>query len=279
MAISSLDGLIAGMVAGGKRLPLQKPSLANQVVGHECSFWRQTGFPAQGSVPGAAAICNAATTGALPLATRTGGQERIIAGMTLQQPTLGQTVLVEDRLGHMGGLSGTVATAQTVSLDIHANIASNNLAERVGDSDYNEIEWYLEWYTATGATIATATANVTFHDATTGSVNVWVLGATALPATVAAGRRYKLSPNNGKFIRSVQDVTLSVSTGTVGSFGVTAVRRLCEFECTVANILQVRDWTTLAAPKVADNACVTLAMMANATTGGAYAGTIRQAVA
>ena len=278
MAFTDLGSLLAGMASGAYRLPLTRNSLSTMVAGHEASLWRGVGFPSQAAIPGAAAICDNTLLGALPLAARSGGQQRIISGITLQGAAVGHTYLVEDRLGHMGGLSGVVTTAQTVNLNIHSNLAVSNLAERVGAVNYSEIEWYLEWYTATGATVSTPTAQVTFHDGTTGSVNVWVLGATALPASVAASRRYKLVPVNGKFIRSVESVTLSASTATAGSFGVTAVRRLCEVEVLVANALQVRDWSVLTAPKIADNACVTLGQLCITTTTGAMQGAIKQAV-
>jgi hypothetical protein len=278
MAFTDLGSLLAGMASGAYRLPLTRNSLSTMVAGHEASLWRGVGFPAQAAVPAAAAICNDALLGALPLSARSGGQQRIISGISLLGAAVGHTYLVEDRLGHMGGLNGTLLTAQTVNLNIHSNIGTNNLAERVGAADYSEIEWYLEWYTATGATASTPTAQVTYHDGTTGSVNVWVLGATALPASVAASRRYRLVPTNGKFIRSVETVTLSASTATAGSFGVTAVRRLCEVEVVVANVLQVRDWSILTAPKIADNACVTLGQVSVGTTTGAMQGAIKQAV-
>ena len=279
MAFADLGSLLAGMASGAYRLPFNRNSISSMIIGSEASLWRGTGFPAQGAVPGAAAICNASTTGALPLAPRTGAQERIISSVAFMGGAVGHTFLIEDRLGHMGGLSGTVTTAQTVSLDIHANIATNNLAERVGASDYSEIEWYLEWYTATGSTAATPTASVTFNDGTTGTVNAWVLGATALPASVAASRRYKLATTNGKYIRSVESVTLSATTGTAGSFGVTAVRRLTQLETVVASVLQVRDWSTLTAPRIVDNACVTIGQVCNTVTTGVSQGTIVQAVA
>jgi len=277
MAINTLDELQQGM-RQGVSYPLQKASLASAVAASEMSLWRSAGFPTQGAIPTAAAICNASLAGALPLKTKSAGQNRVIAQLSVQMAAAGHTLLVEDRLAHMGGLSGILTTAQTVNIDLHANLASSNLAERIGASDYSEVEWYLEWYTATGATVSTPTAQVTYHDGTTGSVNIWVNGATALPATVAASRRYKISPTNGKYIRSIQTVTLSASTATAGNFGVTAVRRLCRHECTVANGLQVRDWSMLAAPEIFDNACVTLAQMSITTTTGAMTGAIKQAV-
>lgn len=278
MAITTLDGLLAGLIAS-PRLPLQRASLSTMVAGSEGSLWRGTGFPAQGNTPSTAAICNAATTGALPLATRAGDQDRLLGLVALMAAAAGHTILFEDRLMHMGGLSGTVTTAQTVGVSLYDNLANSNLAARIGLSNYSEVEWYLEWYTATGSTAATPTAAVTYHDGTTGTVNAWVAGGTALPVSVAASRRYKLSPTNGKYIRSVETVTLSASTGTAGSFGVTAVRRLAQCCCAIANQLQVFDWSQLGAPKIEDNACLTMGQMCITTSTGALAGFISQAVA
>jgi hypothetical protein len=278
MAFNSLDDLIKGMASKGYRLPLTRASLAGAVAGLEMSLWRGTGFPTQGAIPAAAAICSNATVGALPLAARTGTEQRIVSQLSLQGAVVGHTILIEDRLAHMGGLNGTLTTAQTVGINLHTNLATSNLAARIGNADYSEVEWYLEWYTATGATVSTPTAQVTFHDGTTGSVNIWALGATALPASVGASRRYKIVPLNGKYIRSVETVTLSASTATAGSFGVTAVRHLCAHEVTAANQLQVRGWDMLTAPLVEDNACVTMAQTCITTNTGATYGRIIQAV-
>lgn len=278
MAVSNMDELYAAMRGGKYNLPINRASLSNAVAGHEMSLWRGTGFPAQGAVPAAAAICNAALTGALPLAARAGSQNRVITQAIAAMATVGHVLRVEDRLAHMGGLSGIVTTAQNALVDLHANLAASNLAQRIGASDYSEVEWYLEWYTATGASVSTPTAQCTFHDGTTGSVNVSVLGATALPATVAASRRYKLTPTNGKYIRSVDTVTLSATTGTAGSFGVTAVRNLADIAAIIANVPVPVDVWGLNAPEIFDNACVTLAMITNTTTTGVVTGYLKQGV-
>lgn len=280
MAFAGFDELVAGMTGGAYRLPISRSTLAAQVAGSEASLWRASGYPAQGAIPAAATICNAATVGAMALAPRAGAQERIISGMAVMGATIGQTLLVEDRLAHMGGLSGTLTTAQTVAVDLFANIGTNNLAERIGAADYSEVEWYFEWYTATGATVSTPTAQVTYHDGTTGSVNIWgPAGAVALPATVGASRRYKIAPTNGKWIRSIQTATLSASTATAGSFGVTALRRLADATTTIANSLQPYDWSVLTAPKIADNACLSFGQVCITTSTGALSGMIKQAVA
>jgi hypothetical protein len=280
VAITNMDTLYAAMASGAYGLPLTRASIANQVAGSETSLWRGTGFPTQGAIPGAAAICSSSLTGALPLAARTGTQDRVIASVEMGVAAAGHAIIIEDRLAHMGGLAGNVATptTQTVGIDLHTNLSTSNLAQRIGNANYSQVEWYLEWYSDTGATSVTPTAQVTYNDASTGSVNVWVLGGTAIPATTRASRRYKLNPTNGKYIRSVETITLSATTGGVGSFGVTAVRRLALVMAPVALRRDVWDWSVLGAPQIYDDACVTLSQVCITTSTGATAGAIMQAV-
>ncbi len=252
MAITSLDGIAAGYVAG-KRLPINKANIATQLAGQDASLWLSAGFPAAGATPTAAAVCSDATVGALPLLPKTGGQDRIISALELFADTAGLCLYVEDRLMHMGGLNGTLTTAQTANVDLNANLAVSNLAERIGAADFSEVEWFLDWYASTGVTVTTPTINVTYHDGTTGNVNIWNAGATALPASVAASRRYKIATTNGKFIRHVNTVQNSASTGTAGNFGVTAVRRRCLIVPFVANRMEEKGWDGTRAAKVPDN--------------------------
>jgi hypothetical protein len=186
-------------------------------------------------------------------------------------------MIIEDRLGHMGGLLGNVATAQTVGLDLHANLAVSNLAQRIGNADYSEVEWYAEWYADTGATSVTPVYSVTYNDGTTGTVNLWVLGATAIPATTRVGRRYKLNSTNGKYIRSVQSVT-QPTTGTAGNFGVTAVIRKAVITPSQALAIQVVDWSGLNAPQIFDQSCITWSQLCITTSSGASHGNITQSV-
>ena len=277
MAFTNLADFGLGYIAG-QRLPFSKASVATQVAGSDAHLWQSAGFPAAGTTPAAAAVCNAATLGALPLMARGVGQERIVSALELAADTAGLSHYVEDRLMHMGGLNGTLLTAQTVNLDLHANIGNSNLAERIGRSDYGEVEWFLDWYVATGATVATPTVNVTFDDASSGNVNISVQGAPALPASVAAGRRYKIVPTNGRFIRAVNSVTLSASTGTAGNFGVTVVRRGCLIAPMIANRVEEKSWDGTRAFKVADNACITFSQLCITTSTRALIGAVHQAV-
>ena len=278
MAITNLDGLVNGM-ASSKVYPIAKASIANAVAGTHSSLWRGTGFPAQGAVPTTAAICTNSTTGAFPLPVRTTGQDRVISKLDIAMATVGNAFIIEDRLMHMGGLNGTLTTAQTVGIDLNANLANNNLAERIGSGDYSEVQWFLEWYTDTGATSVTPTAQCTFHDGTTGSVNIDNLGVTTILATTRASRRYRLNPTNGKYIRSVETVTLSATTGTAGNFGVTATRPLTAVPCIIANVYNIVDWSMLGLPKVFDQSCIAFSQLCATTLTGATQGNLQISVA
>jgi hypothetical protein len=257
--------------------PLNKVSIGTQVAGSFASKWQAAGgYPAAGATPVAAAVCTNTLLGALPLANRTGTQKRLLTGVALNMATAGQTGVVEDRLLHMGGLNGTLTTAQTVNLDI--SVATNNLQARCGLADYSEVEWWLEWYVATGSTIATPTVQVTYTDLTTGSANIWVAGATALPASVAAGRRYKIIPAAGKIIRSIQSVTLSASTLTAGNFGVTATRTLDQVVCDVGTKTADKRIEVAGAVAIEDEACLSLSTLCITTSTGLITGYLNQTV-
>lgn len=253
-----------------------RASIGTTVAGAEASFWRGTGLPLQGAIPAAAAACSASTTGAMPLALRSGTEVRRLVHFSISAATANQVIYLQDRLGHMGGLSGTVTTAQTINLNLSS--LGNNVSVRKGSSDYQDVTWYLDWYTATGSTAATPTVNVTYADDTTGNCNIWNLGTTALPASVAASRRYMIISATGKGIKAVNSVTLSATTGTAGSFGVTAVRNIATLVSAVAYRTEQLNWDKSNAPVIHDDSCLTLGILTTATSTGLVTGKVQQDV-
>lgn len=261
------------------RLAHARANVSNLVVGSDVSFWRGTGAPVQGAVPTAAATCNASTAGAFPLAARSGGQVRRLLELAVQAATASQTFYLEDRLAHSGGLSGTVTTAQTIGIDLQTMGGTDNISARKGAADYSEVSWYMEWYTATGSTSVTPVVNVTYDDGSTGDAKVWALGSAAIPASVAASRRYQVLPAvAGRHIRGLNSVT-SPTTGTAGNFGFTATRKLAEV---VSPPLAYRQEKVLfskaEAPMIQDNACLTFSGTVTATSSGVFTGSLVQDV-
>ena len=240
--------------------------MATQVVGQFTSLWRATGVPAQGAIPAAAALCTKALLGSIGFDNQTAPATSYLAYHTLLCGTANTNLEIHDRLAHMGGLNGTLLTAQTVGLDL-ATLAVP--AGRLGDANYSDVMWFLEWYTATGATASNATVNVTYDDASTGNLAVIAIGGTA----IAASQMRPLVPAvNGRFIKGVNSVTLSASTATAGSFGVTATRARAAMSVPIANVVYPFDWAQLGLPEVPNDSCLMGVVMSTATATGSIRG-------
>lgn len=269
---------VANTTSGGSNVPIgylenkqlvSKASLSSQAANTWVSLWRATGYPAQGAIPAAAAVCNDTTTGAHPLPTSTAGAQ-YWAGHTMRSGNSGMLTIAYDRLAHMGGLVGNVATAQNANIDLATLGVS---AARIGASDYTEIDWWLEWYTATGSTAVTATVNVTYSDASTGNLNTISLAATRPAGFFANLREYLPTAKAGLGIKGVNTVQLSATTGTAGSFGVTAGRQISEATTLVANYPTTERFSASAMPDIRDDSCIAWAVLTTTTTSGALVGT------
>ena len=181
------------------------------------------------------------------------------------------TVEIHDRLMHMGGLNGTLTTAQTVGVDISANLATSNLSARIGDANYSDIQWWLEWYTATGSTAVTATVAVTYNDGTTGTLSV-SLAATRPASLMIPLNGLIPSAAAGKYIRAITTVTLSATTGTAGSFGVTATRPRMTLPLPLANKTEIFDWAALGLPEIFNSSCLFPLVLTSTTSSGTVRG-------
>ena len=272
MTITSRDQLIQALGNNSSRFILDKVSIAPQAVGTSVSLWRATGQPGQGAIPAATSVCNNTTLGGMGFRQQTSPSTSYGSYMEVATSNSLMTVEIHDRLAHMGGLNGTLTTAQTVSLDLSTLGATNNISNRIGDTNYSHVQWWLEWYTATGTTAVTATVNVTYNDGTTGA-----LASASLAATRPVG--FMLSLNalipaaaSGKYIRAVNNVTLSATTGTAGSFGVTATRPRMTLSTLVANMKFVADWAQLGFPEIFNESCLFPIVVTNTTSTGTVRG-------
>ena len=270
MAISTLDGIVNALGNNSSRIVLDKASIASQGAGTFVSLWRATGQPGQGAIPGAAAACNNALTGAVGFTQQTLPATSYGAYFEAATGNASMTVEMHDRLAHMGGLNGTLTTAQTVGIDFSA-LSSDNMGARIGDANYSDIQWWLEWYTATGATAVTATVAVTYNDATTGTLSV------ALAATRPASLMIPLNglipaAGAGKYIRAITTVTLSATTATAGSFGVTATRPRLAIGTPIANYKVTADWAALGFPEILNGSCLFPVVLTSTTSSGTVRG-------
>lgn len=273
MTISTRDQLIDAMGNNSSRIVIDKASISNAVAGQFHSLWRATGQPGQGAIPTTAATCDNTLLGALQFTQQTSPATSylgIVEGLCSNSST---TLEIHDRLMHMGGLSGTVTTAQTVNLDLNANLANDNLDARKGDANFSDVQWWLEWYTDTGATVVTATVAVTYNDGTSGNLTGVSLAATRRASFMQPLNSLIPAAASGKYIRDVDSVTLSATTGTAGNFGVTATRYRAALYQPVANARFTADWAGLGLPEIPNESCLMTIQVAGTTSTGSVRAT------
>ena len=270
MALTTRDQLIQA-VASGRVVPIYKGSMANQAAGYITSLWRATGNYTwgQGAIPGAAATCDDTLQGGIVLPSF--GTAK---GYVVRFNPIGATInswLLFDRLAHMGGLSGTVITptAQTVNVTLTTAASQGRCA-----ADGSNVDWFIEIYTDVGTTASNAT--ITYTDQTDTSRTVILTGLFGASPLNRAGRCVQIIPNSGQTIKSIVDVTLSASTGTAGSFGVTARRKLTSLGQMLANIAPVGvDAISIGAPEIRETSCLELLAQCSTTSTGVVQGDLQ----
>lgn len=256
MTITTRDELINAMANNSSRVIIDKGSIGSQTNPSFASLWRATGQPGQGAIPTSAAVCDNTLTGALQFTQQTAPATSYLTILESMCGAAGHTIELHDRLMHMGGLSGTVTTAQTVNLDISANLATANLDARKGDANYSDVQWWLEWYTATGSVATNVTVNVTYNDGTSGDLTVIVAAATRPASHMIPLNNSIPAAAAGKYIRDVNSVTLSVTTTAAGNFGITATRYRAGLYMPVANARFTADWAGLGLPEIYNSSCL-----------------------
>lgn len=271
MTITTLDGMFNALANNSSRLVIDKASIANAAAGQFHSLWRATGQPGQGAIPTAAAVCNSALLGGFNFSQQSAPNTSYVGYLEAVCQNNAVTLEVHDRLMHMGGLNGTLTTAQAVNLDLNG-VTADNMANRIGDANYSDIQWWLEWYTDTGATVTTVTVNVTYNDGTTGNLTGISLAATRRASFMQPLNGLIPAAAAGKYIRAVNTVTLSVTTGTAGNFGVTATRPRSSLLCPVANLKWSADWAALPVSEIPNSSCLFLLQIAGTTSTGTVRG-------
>jgi hypothetical protein len=272
MTISTRDQLIDALGNNSSRVLIDKASIANAAANQYHSLWRATGQPGQGGIPAAAARCTHLTAGAVPFTQQTAPATSYLAWAAVLCTNGAVVIEVHDRLMHMGGLNGTLTTAQTVDLDVFANLASDNLDARKGDANFSDVSWWMEWYTDTGGTAVTATVNVTFNDGTSNNLAAISLAATRRASFMIPLNGFIQAADAGKFIRDINTVTLSATTGAAGSFGFTASRNRSTLDLLQANFAKPFDWALLGLPEIYSPSCLFLIQYASTTSTGTVRG-------
>lgn len=274
MSISSsnaLNEIASSLANNSSRLVIDKASLANMTAGTLCSLWRSTGQPSQGAIPGATpAVPTSSAAGSISFNNQIAPVESYIGWIILVSSNNSMSAEIHDRIAHMAGLVLNVTTSQTITgLDL---LTLAPPADRLGSGNYSDVQWFLETYADGGATASNATINVTYDDGSTGNLTVVAVGGT-----LRASRMIPLTPlipagSQGRFIRGINSVTLSASTGTAGNFGFTCTRQRTALPMPIANLEFTGDWAKLGIPSVPNNSCLFFVLLTSTTSTGTLRG-------
>lgn len=263
MPISTLDELRSGLRA--QRDQVSVTVAANTVIaGRPFDLWRAT-VPT-GAVPTTAVVPTAATLGAIEFANAGAGLRNLIIGARMNAQSPG-VLLICDRLSHQGGLSGTATGAQTTNLPTAAITRGTGVGVWIG----------LTIYTQIGTTATTVSASYTNTVPTAGRTTpLVVIGGTAFRE---ANRMILLPWQEGDVgVNSVESVTLTATTGTVGAFGVTLFRPLLAVHIEpMSGVVSaggiISGFTGGGMPEVPNDACL-FGILISASTTGALAGAL-----
>ena len=270
--IENIDNLVKALGNNSSRIVLDKVSIASQTANSFCSLWRATGQPGQGAIPTVVATCNNTTVGTIGFNQQTSPITSYGAYLEIATGNAAMTMELHDRLASMGGLNGTLTTAQSVNLDLNTLLATDNINVRKGDANYSDVQWWLEWYTATGATAVTATIAVTYNDGTTGNLSALSLASSRPASHMIPLNSLIPSAQSGKFIRGIVSVTLSATSGTAGNFGVTATRPRMTLSAPIANHKFIADWAQLGLPEIYNSSAIFPIVLTSTTSTGTVRG-------
>ena len=270
--IENIDNLVKALGNNSSRIVLDKASIASQIANSYCSLWRATGQPGQGAIPTVVATCNNTTVGTIGFNQQMSPSTSYGAYLEIATGNAAMTMELHDRLASMGGLNGTLTTAQSVNLDLSTLLSTDNINVRKGDDNYSDVQWWLEWYTATGVTAVTATIVVTYNDGTTGNLSVLSLAATRPASHMIPLNSLIPSAQSGKFIRGIVSVTLSATTGTAGNFGVTVTRPRMTLSSPFANFKFIADWAQLGLPEIYNSSAIFPIVLTSTTSTGTVRG-------
>ena len=270
--IENIDNLVKALGNNSSRIVLDKASIASQTANSFCSLWRATGQPGQGAIPTVVATCNNTTVGTIGFNQQTSPIKSYGAYLEIATGNAAMTMELHDRLASMGGLNGTLTTTQSVNLDLSTLLPTNNINVRKGDDNYSDVQWWLEWYTATGGTAVTATIAVTYNDGTTGNLSALSLAGTRPASHMISLNSLIPSAQSGKFIRGIVSVTLSATSGTAGNFGVTATRPRMTLSAPIANYKFIADWAQLGLPEIYNSSAIFPIVLTPTTSTGTVRG-------
>jgi hypothetical protein len=216
MALADFDAYVDALRLN-RAADFQTSSIA-ATIGRSTAMWRSL-LPAPAIPTASVALDKTSANSIGPIPNATGGKLQIIGGRFNTSGQAGAMVVAIDLLNVSGGLDGTITTEQATNLPTAA------LTRHTGGDG---VMIGLVIYTTIGTTATTVTVKYTNQAGTANQVSTSTgFGGSNLNA----GGRLILIPlaAGDTGARSVEGVTLTATTGTIGNFGVCLFKPLMGF--------------------------------------------------
>lgn len=281
MAFTSYDSIIAACVAGDsqQRFFSKTASGITQVANGGFSLWGQGTYPSAGSFGGAVAGTWTAqddtTTGALAFTNPTGPDtlHLMLADCT---PTLANagTLMIYDRLGQIEYLplqDGSLPEVTAISSDFTARLAAGEGAMIIAEI-------------TTSVAAVGAVFQITSY---TNQAGTTLRASEAITCTAVASAAVGRFPYTGKWfiglqsgdtgVRSIEEVTLTASSGTAGAkMNIVACRPLAFIPMITAGVQVERDMVLSlpSLPRIRDDACIAFAALPISTSATVFNGSL-----
>lgn len=201
------------------------------------SLWRQSSCCGEGSVPnsGTAQTPDNTTDGSVKQTNAPTGMQKWLTSFGASSiwwtnSLSSGTLILYDRLLHNAGMSGTNTGSQTVGGTITRNTGG------IGNAIWAEI------YTTIGTTPATLSVSYTNQAGTSGRTATATVGVSGVSNLAQIIVRVPLQAGDYG-VQAVANATLSGSTGTAGSFGITVARPLAYLPISFGSTYAHRTYT------------------------------------
>ncbi len=261
MTILIQDALLVALQQG-RDAEINKVNPAN-VASQWVDTWNVAGLPAAGTIPSApGAVPTKATTGAMTFAAP-GSGKRWLIGIAVCTMPVAMTVMLYDRLVHVGNLVFNITSTQTI------NSVSVNRPDTTGEGV--QIWVVNSSGSSIGGSSAALTVSYTNSDGVAGrTTDVMAPGTVWLSRM---GVRMNLQAGDVG-VRSVESLTFSVAGGTAGSLSVVLLRSIEKYTSNYAGHANKYDAFDTGLSAIDNNACLVLMALSPTATTSAQIGQV-----
>lgn len=231
---------------------------AAPIAGQGISLWEYEGCPSHGAVPSTTfANPDNTTQGGLQQADPSGGRQLWLLSANAMI-SAGGKIVAYDRLLTKSGLDATVTSAQNI------NGGSNATITRYTNGVGNEI--WLEIYTQIGVTATTITVSYVNQAGATKTSTARVFGGTNAREAQRFLRVPLAAGDTG--VQAVISVTVLVTTGTAGNFGIIIAHPLVSIPCGLSYTAIQSSYLDGSMPEILTDCCLALALFQSTTVAG-----------